>query len=97
MTYYFIKDGDTELGPFTINQLKTKSLKKSTFVWFAGLEEWTHAGQIFELKALFVPKAALTTLPKTKKNKFWEHKLLKQQLKKVSYQFILIRARKNLY
>ena len=24
MTYYFIKDGENELGPFTISQLKSK-------------------------------------------------------------------------
>jgi hypothetical protein len=97
MTYYFIKEGDNERGPFTINQLKTKSIKKVTPVWFAGLEEWTNAGQVFELKELFLIKVPSQVLPKTKINKIWEHKLLKQQLKKVSYQIISIRARKNLY
>ena len=58
MRYYFIKDGDNELGPFTVKQLKSRSIKKITLVWFAGLEEWTHAGQVFELKELFVTNAS---------------------------------------
>ena len=97
MICYFIKDGDNELGPFTIKQLRIKSIKRDTLVWFAGLHEWTSAGQVHELKELFVITAPSRSFPKTKINKIWEHKLLKQSLKKVSYQFILIRARKNLY
>ena len=97
MRYYFIKDGDNELGPFTIKQLKARSIKKATSVWFAGLEEWTYAGQVFELKELFAINVPSPAFPKRKTNKIWEHKLLKQPFKKGSYQFILIRARKNLY
>lgn len=97
MTCYFIRDGGNELGPFTTKQLKTKSIKKETPVWFAGLGEWTTAGQVHELKELFVTKIPSRSFPKHKINKIWEHKLLKQQFRKVSYQFILIRARKNLY
>lgn len=99
MTYYFIKDGDIEYGPFTIKQLKTKSIQKSTPVWFAGLEEWTAANLVYELKELFVIKIPSRPSAKSRINKIkiWEHKLLKQQFKKVSYHFIEIRARKNLY
>jgi hypothetical protein len=97
--YYFIKDGDSESGPFTVKQLKSKSIQKNTLVWFAGLGEWTAASQVYELKELFVAKACSKLPPKSKINKIkiWEHKLLKQQFKKVSYQFIVIRARKNLF
>ena len=96
MRYYFIKDGDSEQGPFTIKQLISRSIRKETPVWFAGLQEWTTAGQVYELKELFVRVPSRPFL-KGKTNKIWDHKLLKQQIKKVSYQFILIRARKNLY
>jgi GYF domain 2 len=91
MTYYFIKDHDKELGPFTTKQLKTKSIKKDTPVWFAGLEEWTTASEVYELKELFVKGSC------SKINRIWNNKLLKQQFKKVTYQLIDIRARKNLY
>ncbi|MEP6951992.1 MAG: DUF4339 domain-containing protein [Ginsengibacter sp.] len=97
MMYYFIRDGDIESGPFTLNQLKSRSIQKNTPVWFAGLEEWTNASEVYEIKELFVTNVPSRSSPKSKKNKFWEHKLLKQQFKKVSYQFIVVRARKNLY
>jgi GYF domain 2 len=99
MTYYFIKVGDNESGPFTVNQLKSKSIQKNTPVWYAGIQEWTNAGEIYELKELFVIKVPSRPSTKIKINKIkiWEHKLLKQQFKKVSHQFIVIRARKNLY
>lgn len=97
MRYYFTRDCDIELGPFTIKQLKSRSIQKTTLIWFAGLPEWTTADQVYELKELFIVKSATTSAGKSKIIKFWEHKLLKQQFKKVSYQFILIRARKNLY
>ena len=96
MTYYFIKDGDNELGPFTTKKLKSQSIKKDTPVWFAGLHEWTSAGQVYELRELFATKGSPGSST-SKINKIWNHKLLKQKFKKVSYQFILIRARKNLY
>ena len=97
MTYYFIKDGDKEIGPFTIKKLRTKSIKKDTPVWFAGIQEWTTAGQVYELKELFVVKVPKRIFPKSQINKIWDYKLLKQQFKKVAYQLILIRALKNLY
>jgi len=97
MTCYFIKDQDKELGPFTIKQLKAKSIKKDTPVWFAGLEEWTTASQVYELKELFVAKLSSGPWSKSKIHRMWNNKLLKQQFKKVTYQLIDIRARKNLY
>src|SRR5258705_5599179 len=97
MTYYFIKYGENELCPFSIKQLKSKSLKKDTPVWFAGIQEWTTAGHVYELKELFVVKVPSRSFSKSKINKIWEHKLLKQQFKKVAYPLILIRARKNLF
>lgn len=97
MTYYFIKDGDNELGPFTIKQLKSKSIKKDTPVWFAGLAEWTMAGKVHEIKELFVVKLSSPSSPKNRLNRIWNYKMMKYQIKKVSYQLILIRARKNLF
>ncbi len=60
MTHYFLKDGKTEIGPLTIEQLKNRPVSKNTPVWFAGLEEWTTVEQVYELKELFNPKAKST-------------------------------------
>lgn len=53
MTYYFIKEGKNEEGPFTLEQLKHKSVEKKTKVWFAGLKEWTSVENVYELNELF--------------------------------------------
>jgi len=52
MRQYFIHDGQKEDGPLDINQLKLKSLKKDTPVWYEGLESWTTANEIEELQAI---------------------------------------------
>ena len=70
MTYYFIKDGEKELGPFTTRQLKLRPIQKDTLVWFVGIQEWIAAGQVYELKELFVPKVSSRSFLKSKINKF---------------------------
>ena len=91
MTYYFIKDGENELGPFSISQLKSKSIKKNTPVWFAGLQEWVDAGQVYELNELFTElpsrsfsKSIIYKLWDINLYKIWDINLLKQQFRKVS-------------
>jgi GYF domain 2 len=84
MTTYFIKDGDYESGPFTIEQLKTRHLNKETPVWHAALKGWTTAGHIYELKELFEAKLSSHPLTKIKLSKIWGSGLLKQQIKKIS-------------
>ena len=53
MRKYFIHNGENELGPFDQEQLKLQGLKKETPIWYEGLESWTTAGEIEELKSLF--------------------------------------------
>ena len=85
MIYYFIKDGENELGPFTIKQLECKTIREDTPVLFAGLEEWSVAGQVHELKELFATKVRPRFFPKFKINKIWNNKVLKQQFQKVAF------------
>ena len=84
MTTYFIKEGEYESGPFTIDQLKTKLLNKETPVWHAALKNWTTAGNIYELKELFEKKISTHSFTKIKLNKIWGSYILKQQVKKIS-------------
>jgi hypothetical protein len=53
MDGYFIHDGNIQQGPFTVDQLKEKSIRRDTPVWKKGLTDWTRAGDIIELKSLF--------------------------------------------
>ena len=84
MMTYFIKDGDREYGPFTIDQLRLKLLSKETPVWYAALKEWTSAGNVYELKDLFNTKSSSNSIVKNKLSKIWGGNLLKQQIKKIS-------------
>ena len=53
MDGYFIHDGNERQGPFTVDELKQKSIRRDTPVWKKGLTDWTRAGDIAELKSLF--------------------------------------------
>ena len=65
MTQYFIHNGQNEKGPLDIEQLKLESLKQDTPIWYEGLESWTTAGQVEELKFLFSVKPTPPPLIKT--------------------------------
>ncbi len=84
MTTYFIKDGDHESGPFTIDQLRLRLVTKETAVWCAALKEWTSAGNIYELKEIFNTKLSSNSIVKSKLSKIWGSNLLKQQIRKIS-------------
>ena len=52
MKKYFIHEGEKQEGPFTIDELKLKSLSSNTPVWHEGLKDWTTVSEIDELNAL---------------------------------------------
>ncbi|MET0637474.1 MAG: DUF4339 domain-containing protein [Chitinophagaceae bacterium] len=49
MNFYFLHDGLNHQGPFTIEQLKAKSLNRDTPVWTEGLGDWSAIREIPEL------------------------------------------------
>lgn len=59
MKKYYIFNGTEQEGPFDIEELRSKSIKKTTPIWFKGIKEWTNASDINELSSLFI----LTTPP----------------------------------
>lgn len=54
MKHYYYADNDQQLGPFTVEELKSKRLKKSTLVWTDGMQDWTTAESIDELKDILI-------------------------------------------
>jgi hypothetical protein len=50
MKKFYIHNGQTEQGPLTFNEIKTLNLKTDTPIWYEGLENWSKAGDIDELK-----------------------------------------------
>ena len=57
MTYYYIHNGTEQSGPFTIESLKQQNINSKTMVWFEGIEGWSNASDIAELKPI------ITVLP----------------------------------
>ena len=54
MRKYFIHNGETENGPFDIEQLKSMQIKSEMPIWYEGLQNWTVAGNVEELKAIII-------------------------------------------
>ncbi len=52
MKKYFYTDGKQKFGPFDIEELGHKNIKKETLIWYEGLPDWTHAGDLEELSLL---------------------------------------------
>ncbi len=76
MKKYFLHNGTENSGPFDLDELKTKSITKTTPVWFEGMENWKYAGEIPELSSVFAvippPISSFTTpspTPKASQNK----------------------------
>jgi len=53
MDSYFFHDGNVQHGPFTLEELKEKSIKRETPVWNKDLKDWTRAGDLPELNSIF--------------------------------------------
>lgn len=53
MRKYYINNGQENLGPFNLNELRLKRIDRETMVWFFGLESWAKAKSVPELKELF--------------------------------------------
>lgn len=53
MTKYYIHNGEEQLGPFSLAELKSRKITKSSPVWHEGLPDWVKASSIAELKDYF--------------------------------------------
>jgi hypothetical protein len=54
MKKYYYLEGTQQHGPFDIQELKQKNISKSTLIWYEGIENWSSADRIEELRGLFV-------------------------------------------
>lgn len=62
MEYFILEENDRQSGPFSVEQLKSKRISPSTKVRCQGMENWSEAGTIEELKELFFTSSA-TNIP----------------------------------
>lgn len=70
MRKYFYTDGVSKFGPFSKDELKSKELKRSTKIWYYGLEKWVKMSELSELDEIIstIPPE-LKPLNVTKENK----------------------------
>jgi hypothetical protein len=58
MKKFYIINGQNQEGPFDIEQFKSLNIKRDTPVWYEGIENWTTAEKVEDLKSL-LPKTAI--------------------------------------
>jgi hypothetical protein len=56
MRKYFLKDGNIEKGPFSLDELKLENINTNSPIWFEELGEWVSAGEVEELEAYLQAK-----------------------------------------
>jgi uncharacterized membrane protein YhaH (DUF805 family) len=52
MKKYFYSDGKEKHGPLSLDELKHENITKQTLIWFEGLDDWTQAGELDEMKPI---------------------------------------------
>ncbi len=52
MRNYYYTDGQDKYGPFTLEELKTKSISEETLVWYQGQQNWIPASKVEEFQGL---------------------------------------------
>lgn len=53
MKKFYLHDGNSQLGPFSLQELKEQGISRDTPVWHQDLQDWTAAGKLNELAPLF--------------------------------------------
>jgi hypothetical protein len=52
MKKYFHSDGKEKHGPVSLDQLQQENIGKDTLIWFEGLDDWTPASEVEELRPI---------------------------------------------
>jgi len=50
MKKYFYSNDNQKNGPYSFEELKNENIKKETLIWFEGLDDWTKAEYVSEIK-----------------------------------------------
>lgn len=95
MKKYYLHDGENQDGPFDIEELKLKKIKKDTPIWHEGIDDWTDAGKIEGLKPIFASsppdfKPSKFSEPIQKKEIIVEEKVQKKRnFRKYAFIFVI--------
>lgn len=53
MEYYLLDENNQQIGPFSLNQIKSKKIKRTDKIWRPGMNDWADAITVPELKSFF--------------------------------------------
>jgi hypothetical protein len=56
MKHFYYSENEQQFGPFTLEEMKGKRLTKSMLVWADGMNDWTTAERVNELKNFVLPE-----------------------------------------
>lgn len=54
MNKYYYAEGESQFGPYTLDELKRFRITKDTLVWTEGMDDWIAAAHVQELETLFI-------------------------------------------
>jgi hypothetical protein len=81
MKKFYLHNGTEQEGPFSKSELKEKNITRKTEVWYEGLNDWTNAENVDDLKNIFntssPPPIRSKVVDKKKKTKSWKGILIK--------------------
>ena len=60
---FFIIKNNIQQGPFSLEELRSQNITSDTLVWAEGMEQWTPAWKVEELKPLFYAELSKTGKP----------------------------------
>lgn len=63
--YFYIDSEGKQKGTFSPDELRGEHIKRETLVWTQGMEQWTRADEVDELRPLFGESAYAQELPQT--------------------------------
>jgi len=52
MKKYFYSDSKEKYGPITLEELRQKDINNDTLIWFEGLDDWTPASELEDMKPI---------------------------------------------
>jgi hypothetical protein len=81
--YYIIKN-KTQLGPFSIDELKKQKITRTTPIWYEGIDKWTTAEKIDHLSSI------VNSAPPEFNSKYFYSQQLKSSLKIIFGLIIII-------
>ncbi|WP_266364326.1 CD225/dispanin family protein [Tellurirhabdus rosea] len=63
--YYYLDNNNQQVGPFSVEQLRTQPITPDTLVWMQGMTNWTRAADVPEIRPYFgsAPTAPPTGQP----------------------------------